>query len=169
MRGMETMPQPLPAQGCDDANPARAVLVLLALAVPEELHLDAAVLVGVDLLARWARPPRPSAHPGPPAWAWSRAGRIDDRSGDAGEGVAVRRVPLAVDRNWPRLAEWRIGGEHVVARSRTSRRALERELAARSEGAALAGAADDVVAGSSSSMRTCATVSPSPLSLYSPG
>src|SRR5262249_12537315 len=35
------------------ADPARAPLVALALAVPVELHLHAAVLVRVDLLARW--------------------------------------------------------------------------------------------------------------------
>src|SRR5262249_31685590 len=34
-----------------DAHPARALLVLLPLAVPEELHLHAPVLVDVDLLA----------------------------------------------------------------------------------------------------------------------
>jgi hypothetical protein len=34
-----------------DANPARAVLVHLAVTVPMELHLHARVLVGVDLLA----------------------------------------------------------------------------------------------------------------------
>src|SRR5262249_22025824 len=39
------------------AQPARAVLVPLPLTVPEELHLHAAVLVDVDLLA-----PRPDDH-----------------------------------------------------------------------------------------------------------
>src|SRR5262249_46303571 len=34
------------------ADPAGGVLVVLAVAVPVELHLDAAVLVGMDLLAR---------------------------------------------------------------------------------------------------------------------
>ena len=37
-----------------DADPTRAVLVLLAFAVPVELDLDAAVFVGVDLFARGA-------------------------------------------------------------------------------------------------------------------
>ena len=46
------MPQCLPAHGRADANPARAVRVVLALAVPVELHLHAAVFVGEDLLAR---------------------------------------------------------------------------------------------------------------------
>src|SRR5205823_2914301 len=34
-----------------DADPTGAVLVLLALAVPEELDLDPAILVGIDFLA----------------------------------------------------------------------------------------------------------------------
>ena len=37
-----------------DAHPARALFVLLAIAVPVKLHLHAAVLVGVDLLSRFA-------------------------------------------------------------------------------------------------------------------
>src|ERR1700722_7822138 len=37
-----------------DADPAGAVLVLLAQAIPVELHHDPAVLVGMDLLARGA-------------------------------------------------------------------------------------------------------------------
>ena len=37
-----------------DSNPARAVLVHLPIAIPVELHLHPAVLVGVDLLARRA-------------------------------------------------------------------------------------------------------------------
>lgn len=38
--------------GAGHADPAAALLVLLPVAVPVELHLDAAVLVGVDLIAR---------------------------------------------------------------------------------------------------------------------
>src|SRR5205807_1416029 len=75
------------------AYPARAVLVLLALAVPEELHLDAAVLVGVQLLAGGADDDgglRPHDH---------RARRLARRAerhlvGDAGERVGVRRAAL---------------------------------------------------------------------------
>src|SRR5262249_40462812 len=44
----------LAGPGMRDANPARAVLVLLAAAIPVELHLHAAVLVGVDLVTRRA-------------------------------------------------------------------------------------------------------------------
>ena len=51
MRGMWIIPQPLPAQIGGDADPARAVRVELPLAVPVELDLHAAVLVGEDLLA----------------------------------------------------------------------------------------------------------------------
>src|ERR1051326_3309109 len=47
-----------------DANPAGAVLVVLPLAVPEELHLHAAVLIGVNLLTRRPPPPgRPATFP----------------------------------------------------------------------------------------------------------
>ena len=51
MRGIWMKPQFLPAHVLRHAHPARAVVVLLARAVPEELHLHAAVLVGEDLLA----------------------------------------------------------------------------------------------------------------------
>ena len=51
MRGMWIVPHCLPAQTGPDADPARAVGVVLALAVPVELDLHPAVLVGEDLLA----------------------------------------------------------------------------------------------------------------------
>ena len=51
MRGMQMAPQFLPAQELRDADPAGAVFILLALAVPVELHLHAAVFVHPDLLA----------------------------------------------------------------------------------------------------------------------
>src|SRR5262249_9472758 len=74
--------------GGADANPAGAVLVLPPLAVPVDLHLDPAILVGVNPLARRPnhhRRLRPLDHRlvGPPG------GAADDRVGDAGEAVAV--------------------------------------------------------------------------------
>ena len=51
MRGIETPPQLLAGPRAGDADPAARVLVLLAVAVPVELHLHPPVLVGVDLLA----------------------------------------------------------------------------------------------------------------------
>src|SRR5262249_14365647 len=78
-----------------DADPARAVFVLLALAVPEELHLHPAVLIDINLLAtrpdddRRLRP----ADDGP-----GRRPRRPERDaiGDAGGGVAVLRRLIAV-------------------------------------------------------------------------
>ena len=54
MRGICTNPKLLPAQGCDTRTQHELLLVLLAVAVPVELDLHAAVLVGEDLLARRA-------------------------------------------------------------------------------------------------------------------
>ena len=50
----EHRPPPLAGPVLRDANPARALLVVLSFAIPVELDAHAAVLVGVDLLA--ARP-----------------------------------------------------------------------------------------------------------------
>ena len=52
IRGMWIMPHCWPAQSVADADPAGAVGVILALAVPVELDFHAAVLVGEDLVAR---------------------------------------------------------------------------------------------------------------------
>ncbi len=70
------------------ANPARRVLVVLALAIPVELDLHAAVLVGIDLLARRADDDR-------------RLRALDDRLRGY-PGRAVRR--LAVERDDAALA-----------------------------------------------------------------
>ncbi len=48
------MPPARARPGVGGAYPARAVLVVLALAVPGELHLHPAVLVDVELFALWA-------------------------------------------------------------------------------------------------------------------
>ena len=81
-------PHCLPAQG-GDANPAGAVGVVLALAVPVKLHLHPAVLVREDLLARRADDDgrlRPGHR-----WLARHARRAERQSQrNAGEAVTVR-------------------------------------------------------------------------------
>src|SRR5262249_29962295 len=128
-----------------DADPAGAVLVLLALAVPEELDLDPAVLVGVDLLAL-----------GPDHDGGLRAlderlgggagGAERHRVGDAGEGVAVVRAGAvaAVAAVGGRVLH---GGEGVAPHLGVAVVVLQAELAAGGERAAAAGAGHHVVGG----------------------
>src|SRR5262249_2416346 len=126
-----------------DADPARAVLVLLALTVPEELHLHPAVLVGVDLLAlgpdhhRRLRP----LHDGPRR----QPGRPERRRRrHAAERVAVGRLPgPALDGRVRRAMLDR--GEDVALILGLALVPRQRELAARRERGALAGPADPVV------------------------
>jgi hypothetical protein len=73
-----------------NADPARAVLVELPFPVPEELHLDASILVGVDLLTFG------SDHHGGLGPAYDGLGcqarrAVAGRVGDAGERVGVLR------------------------------------------------------------------------------
>ena len=96
------MPHCWPAQGVADAGPARAVGVVLALAVPGELDLDPAVLVGEDLVSRIADDD-------------GRLGPLDDGPGSRpgrperqGGGDALKRV--LVDRR--RVGAARVGIAH---------------------------------------------------------
>ena len=57
MRGIETEPQPCPAQGCETRIQQELFSFLLAFAIPVELHLHPAVLIRVNLFA-----PRPDDH-----------------------------------------------------------------------------------------------------------
>ena len=52
MRGVKIAPHCGPASHCAHADEARALVVLVAVAVPMELDFDAAVFVAVDLFAR---------------------------------------------------------------------------------------------------------------------
>src|SRR5208283_3421511 len=128
--------EPLAGHLLGDADPARALLVFLALAVPEELDLYPAVLVDVDLLA-W----RPGHH--------RRLRPLDHRLGrgsrrakryrgrNAGEHVAVtgaRRAASVAGLSRRVLDR----GDHVGAVLGSHPVAFERELAAGGEGAALA-------------------------------
>ena len=90
IRGMWIIAPVLAGPGGADAHPAGAVGVVLALAVPVELHLHPAVLVGEDLLARRGRRRRPSASPGPTASASSAPGGTA-----APAGMQVKRLLIA--------------------------------------------------------------------------
>src|SRR5690348_6423385 len=129
------------------ANPAGTVFVVLADAIPKELHFDAAVLVGIDFLAV----------------------RADDNGGlwalDKGLGGNALRSKRHVDGNTLELVGvdvLRTGvarfrktslngggvrglGQNIVSIHVAALVAFERELVTRSESAAISGSSDDVM------------------------
>src|SRR6185312_2153177 len=128
-----------------DADPARAVLILLAEAVPVELHFDAAVLVGMDLLAGGADHQgglRPLHHR-----LRRHAGRTELlAAGDAGEAAVEIGVVLAADGVFvvARLVGRR--RDQVFAVLVVTRKAVQREHGADGETARIADAVHHLIA-----------------------
>src|SRR5208282_2694255 len=86
--GYDHSAEPLASHLLGDPDPAGALVVLLALAIPEELNLDPAILVDVDLLTRRA------GHDGglnalDHRLGCGPGGAVDDRGRDAGEEVVI--------------------------------------------------------------------------------
>src|SRR5262249_11926265 len=127
-----------------DAHPHGAVLIALTPAVPEELHLDAAVLVRVDLLSLWTDHHRrlDALDKG-----FGRAAHrpVVDRGGNAGEGVAISGgFAVVVETGF--LGIVLDAGQHIGLLLGLALVPGEPELGGGREGAASAGASHDVVA-----------------------
>src|SRR5208282_3934405 len=136
--GYDHSAEPLASHLLGDPDPAGALVVLLALAIPEELNLDPAILVDVDLLTRRA------GHDGglnalDHRLGCGPGGAVDDRGRDAGEEVVIGGAVRgrSVTGLGGRMAD---RGDHVIAVLGGDVMPLESELAAGGKGGALAGA-----------------------------
>ena len=139
-------PHVLPARGLHAPNPTGTLVVLLAIAVPEELNLDAAVLVRPDFLARRTDHNRRLRSLDDGLGRDARRAQ-HDRIGNAGKSIAVgdgggvgaRRVafrPGGMADRGDHIGLALFGGANVV---------VHRKRSARAEASADAGAGDDVV------------------------